>query len=113
MFIARLVRVSFLALSIGALVPGLAAAQANTGQISGRVTDGSGGVLPGVDVTATQTNTGLVRTVITNEEGQYVLPALPIGPYKLEVALQGFRTFVRENITLQVNGNLVIDPVLS
>ena len=113
MFNARLARAICLALSFCALIPGFASAQGNTGEISGRVTDGSGGVLPGVDVTATQTNTGLIRTVITNEQGQYTLAALPIGPYKLEVALQGFRTFVRDNITLQVNASLVVDPVLS
>lgn len=94
------------------LVPALALAQANTGQISGRVTDGSGAVLPGVTVTATQTGTGLVRAAVTNEGGQYTLPALPVGSYRLDVALQGFRTFARESITLQVNASLVIDPVL-
>jgi hypothetical protein len=88
-------------------------AQVPTGQISGRVTDTSGAVLPGVDVTVTQTSTGQVRSAVTNESGQYVLPSLPLGPYRLEAALQGFRTFAQEGITLQVNANLVIDPQLS
>jgi hypothetical protein len=88
-------------------------AQVPTGQISGRVTDTSGAVLPGVDVTVTQTSTGQVRTAVTNETGQYVIPSLPLGPYRLEATLQGFRTFAQEGITLQVNANLVIDPQLT
>ena len=60
-----------------------------TAQISGTVVDPSGARLPGVQVTATQTATGQVRSVISNETGSYVLPSLPTGPYKLEVALPG------------------------
>ena len=100
-------------LSFCALTATEVVAQTPTGQISGRVTDASGAVLPGVDVTFTQTDTGLVRSAVTNETGQYVVPSLPIGPYKLEAALQGFRTFVQANIVLQVNANLVVDATLS
>jgi hypothetical protein len=99
--------------SFWALTSTAALAQTPTGQISGRVTDTSGAVLPGVDVTFTQTDTGLVRSVVTNESGQYVVPSLPIGPYRVEVALQGFRTFVQSNIVVQVNANLVVDATLS
>jgi hypothetical protein len=95
------------------LTAGVAAAQVATGQISGRVTDSSGGVLPGVDVTVTQTDTGLVRSTVSTDTGQYAIPSLPVGPYRLEAALQGFRTFVQSGITLQVNANLVVDPTLS
>jgi hypothetical protein len=58
-----------LATVVCALHGGAAFAQAPTAQISGRVTDTSGGVLPGVNVTATQTDTGLVRSVVSNETG--------------------------------------------
>ncbi len=54
-----------------------------TAQISGTVRDQSGALLPGVEVKVTQTATGLERSVLTNETGSYVLPNLPIGPYKL------------------------------
>src|SRR5438094_8601160 len=77
----------------------------STAQVSGTVRDQSGAVLPGVEVTATQTATGLVRNVVTNETGSYILPNLPIGPCRLETALPGFRTFVQTGIVLQVNGN--------
>jgi carboxypeptidase family protein len=83
-----------------------------TAQISGTVRDQSGAVLPGVEVTATQTDTGIARSVVTNETGSYVLPNLVTGPYKLEAALPGFRTFVQNGIVLQVNATPVINPVL-
>src|SRR5215204_5306191 len=70
-------------------------AQLSTGQMSGRVTDESGAVLPGVTVTATQTDTGATRTVVTGEGGGYVLPNLPTGPYRLEAMLPGFRAYVQ------------------
>jgi uncharacterized membrane protein len=90
---------------------GAAWAQA-TAQLNGRVTDSSAAVLPGVTVTATQTETGFMRTVVTDETGSWVMPNLPIGPYKLEMSLQGFRTYVQTGIVLQVNANPVIGVAL-
>ena len=84
-----------------------------TAQISGTARDQSGAVLPGVDITATQIDTGLVRTTVTNETGSYVLPNLPLGPYRVEAALSGFRTYAQTGVVLQVNGSPVIDPVLA
>src|SRR5438876_3949337 len=83
-----------------------AAAQA-TAQISGTVRDASNAVLPGVTVTATQTDTGIARTTVTDENGLYVLTALPLGPYKLEAALAGFRTSVQTDLVLRVNASPV------
>jgi hypothetical protein len=62
-----------------------------TAQISGLVRDASGAVLPGVEVKATHTETGVARTTISNETGNYVLPNLPTGTYRLEAALAGIR----------------------
>src|SRR5215468_4837545 len=84
-----------------------------TAQISGTVRDASGAVLPGADITATQTETGIVRSTVSNETGSYVIPTLPLGPYKLEVSLPGFRTFVQAGILLQVNSNPTINAVLA
>src|SRR5436309_11453354 len=83
-----------------------------TAQISGTVRDQSGAVLPGVEVTATQTDTGIARSAVTNETGSYVLPNLPIGPYRLEASLPGFRTYAQTGIVLQVNGSPAINPIL-
>jgi hypothetical protein len=93
------------------LTAGAAWAQ-GTAQLSGTVRDESGGVLPGVTVTATQTDTGLARTAVTDETGAYLLTNLPIGPYRLEVALQGFRSYVQTGIVLQVGGTPTVNAVL-
>ena len=89
-----------------------AMAQQSTAQLGGRVTDETGAVLPGVTVTATQTDTGFSRTVVTDTDGSYVMPNLPTGPYRLEVMLQGFRTYVQTGIVLQVDANAVINASL-
>src|SRR2546427_6810613 len=83
-----------------------------TAQIAGTVQDSSGALLPGTELTATQTETGITRMTITNETGSYVLPNLPLGPYKLEAVLPGFRTFVQTGIVLQVNSKPAINVVL-
>src|SRR5947199_6791402 len=80
-----------------------------TAQISGTVRDASGAVLPGVQVTATQTGTGISRMTVTNETGFYVLPSLPLGPYRVEASLPGFRTFAQTGIVLQVGSSPVVD----
>jgi hypothetical protein len=83
-----------------------------TAQISGVAKDQSGAVLPGVEITATQADTGAARSAVTNETGAYVFPNLPIGPYKLEASLPGFRTFVQTGIVLQVNSSPTINVTL-
>src|SRR5438094_357982 len=85
----------------------------STAQISGSVKDQSGAVLPGVEVAVTQTDTGLKRSAVTNETGSYTLTNLPIGPYRLEAALPGFRTYVQTGIVLQVGSNPIISAVLA
>jgi hypothetical protein len=90
---------------------GAAWAQA-TGNIAGTIHDESGAVLPCFTITATQTDTGVTRTTVSNETGSYSLPNLPLGPYRLEAALDGFKTSAQTGITVQVASNLVINPVL-
>jgi Carboxypeptidase regulatory-like domain len=102
-----------LPLVVLALALGAASAWAQaTASISGTARDQSGAVLPGVTITATQTQTGLVRTTVTNETGSYVLPNLPLGPYRFEATLQGFNTFTQDSIVLQVNSNPVVNPTM-
>ena len=91
----------------------VALAQLSTAQLSGRVTDESNAVLPGVTVTATQTDTGFVRSDVTDGSGAYILSNLPTGPYRLEAALQGFRTYVQTGIVLQVAGSPVVNVTFS
>jgi hypothetical protein len=98
----------FMLLLLVVIAPAVVWAQ-STAQISGSITDASGAILPGVEVTVTQTDTGAVRSAVTNETGSYVLPNLPIGPYKVEAGLPGFRTYVQTGIVLQVGSNPVIN----
>src|SRR5436189_5856893 len=103
----------FCALFLCLVTSGLLWGQAGaTAQISGTVKDQSGAVLPGAEVTLTQTETGLTRNAVTNETGSYTLTNLPIGPYRLEASLPGFRTYVQNGIVLQVNSNPVINATL-
>jgi hypothetical protein len=84
-----------------------------TAELAGRVTDESGAVLPGVTVTATQTDTGFTRTAVSDGTGGWVMPNLPTGPYRLEVSLQGFRTYVQTGIVLQVGATPTINAALA
>ena len=90
----------------------LAFAQGTSASIAGTVRDSSGSVLPGVTVTSTQTDTGLTRTVVSDEAGRYTISNLAVGPYKLEFMLQGFRTFVQTGLVLQVAGSPTINAAL-
>src|SRR5262245_30142826 len=83
-----------------------------TAQIGGSVKDQTGAVLPGVEVTATQTATGAKRSAVTDETGSYTLQSLPIGPYTIEAALPGFTTYVQTGIVLQVGTNPIVNAVL-
>ena len=56
-------------------------------QVSGVVRDDSGGVLPGVEITMTKTDTGAIRTAFTDSDGKFTLPNLPVGPYQLRGVL--------------------------
>jgi hypothetical protein len=84
----------------------------STAQMQGVVQDDSGAAVPGAEVKATQTATNVVRTTTSGADGTYVLPNLPIGPYKLEISKQGFTTSVQTGITLQVNANPTVNVSL-
>jgi hypothetical protein len=107
----RLLTVFVTVLGLFMTVP--AFAQLSTAQLDGRVTDTSGGVLPGVTVTLTQTETGAVRSAVTDENGGYLVSNLSPGPYQLEAALQGFRTYVQTGIVLQVAASPTINVSLA
>src|SRR3954454_11596684 len=110
----RLVRASLVIVTLVCTAGANAWAQAVAGsQLSGVVRDSSSGAIPGAEVTATKTDTGAIRTVFTGGDGAYSLPNLPIGPYQLKVVLQGFNTYVRDGIVLQVGSNPEINVTLA
>jgi hypothetical protein len=98
--------------ALGLFLTSSAFAQISTAQLAGKVSDESGAVLPGATVTVTQTDTGAERTVVTDGEGAYLVSNLAPGPYRLEVMLQGFRTYVQTGIVLQVAATPTINVSL-
>src|SRR5271163_5025604 len=78
-------------------------AQDISARIHGTVTDESGGTVSGAKVTAINTDTGLQRGVTSNAQGAYVLVELPVGRYRVEAEAQGFKKYVQEGISLDVN----------
>lgn len=81
----------------------------NSAQIHGAITDPAGAVIPGAQVTVTQTETGMIRRTVSNSDGAFALPNLPVGPYSLEVTAAGFQNYVQTGIILQVSQNPKID----
>src|SRR5262245_1798208 len=100
-----------LALTLTAFQFGVA--QTSTATLTGTVRDASGAVLPSVTITVTNTDRNASQSLIANEAGNYVFPALVPGAYSLSAELPGFKKFLREGITLQVNQTVRIDVELS
>src|SRR5262245_757238 len=94
----RILAVMFMFLSI----PALAVAQLAQGELRGTISDESGAVLPGVSVVALHVETGTSRTATTAANGAYLMPAMPLGTYKVTAELSGFSTMVRDGFRLVV-----------
>jgi len=90
---------------------GVAAAQ-NTSQVFGRVTDGSGAVMPGVTVTLSSPALLEPRVALTSVTGTYEFPGLAIGIYAVKFELAGFGTQVREGLQLQAGFNAQVNAEL-
>ena len=89
------------------------AAQQITGNIRGTITDPSGAVILGAEVTAQQAETALSRTITTDRNGNYVLLELPVGHYRLHVLAKGFEEYVQDGITLDVDETASVSPHLA
>lgn len=92
---------------VSAAVMGLA--QVDTGSLVGTVKDSSGAVLPGVTVSATNTDTGVPVSVKTAADGNYVITPLKIGRYSVSVEASGFQKEVRKDIVLDVQQTIRLD----
>ncbi len=104
---------SALLLALVTALPTAAQSTAINGTLEGTVTDDQGAVLPGVTVTITNTDTGDIRVVVTNESGLYRAPLLSLGSYRVEAELQGFKKFEQTGVTLRAGQTAVIDFKLS
>ncbi len=78
-------------------------------EINGSVADPSGSVVPGATITLTEEGTGLVRTVLSNETGRFVLPAVTPGRYTVRAELTGFQTQTRTGITVLVGQAITLN----
>ena len=91
-------------LAIFAIVcAGRTPAQEISASIRGTVVDASGAVVSAAKITAIQSETGLERTTLSDSQGTYVLLELPVGHYRLEAEAKGFKGYVQEGISMDVN----------
>ncbi len=88
-------------------------AQVNTGRIVGTVTDQSGGVIAGAMVAVTNVDTGVARSLITDDAGEFSAPNLNAGKYSVRASATGFQAFERQNIELEVGKDVRIDVQLT
>jgi len=100
-------------LSILASFCSRATAQFTTARLSGVISDPSGGVLSGAEVTAEDLGTGYTLSVKTGDTGEYLFPSLPVGTYRLTVSVQGFAKYIQNGIALAVGQSATQNVKLS
>jgi hypothetical protein len=83
--------------------------QTTTGRIRGTVRDKTGAAVPGTTVTVTDAQRAITRTATADEAGDYVVPNLPPGVYKVSASAQGFNSVERPNIVVEVATDLTVD----
>src|SRR5690349_2292994 len=71
--------------------------------ITGRITDSSGGTIPNARITATDVERGSVFTTLSNSQGLYDLPRIPVGTYNVKSEREGFQTAIQSNVLLVLN----------
>ena len=89
-----------------------ASAQVATGSIAGTVSDSTGQVVPGAQVTIREVSRNTTTTLVTDGSGVYTAPFLVPGTYEVQVELQGFKTWIRPGIILQVTDRVRVDVAL-
>src|SRR5258708_27647383 len=78
-------------------------AQTVSGTLAGHISDSTSAFIPNVAVSAKNAETDFVRQGVTNSEGYFSLPFLPVGTYELTVSLKGFQTSVKKDVTIDLN----------
>jgi Carboxypeptidase regulatory-like domain/TonB dependent receptor len=94
------------------LVAGVAAAQQGSSAIRGRVIDQADAVLPGVAITVTHAESGMIRETVSGADGTYLVTGLLPGPYRIAAQLQGFSRLIREDLVLRIGTTLQVDLTL-
>jgi hypothetical protein len=99
--------------SLSLILVSPAQAQTFRGTILGTVTDTNGAVVPGANVIAKNVGTGIERSTVTDETGDYTVPELPSGNYQVIVSKSGFATFTVSEVIVEVSGERRADVQLS
>lgn len=94
------------------LTPALLHSQISQASLQGTVKDSTGGVVAGATVTLTSQTTAATRTVTSGADGQYLVPNINPGNYKLTVSVQGFKTFAIDNLALATGQSASVDATL-
>src|ERR1035437_6381994 len=94
------------------LSPPSAHAQTAVAEVSGTVTDPSGAAVASANVNLVETERSVSHPTVTDSSGHYVMPNLPVGPYRLEVSSAGFKTYIRFGIILQVSDHAQVNLTL-
>jgi Carboxypeptidase regulatory-like domain/TonB dependent receptor len=101
-----------LAVLISISIPTFLSAQGTSGRIVGRVADASGAILAGVKVRLVNEATNVNRDTKTNENGDYDFVEVPVGTYRLEFDLAGFKKNVRRGVSLDINQVITLNMTM-
>ncbi len=101
-----------LALVVCVIFPAFLSAQGTGGRILGRISDPTGAVLSGVKVTATNEATSVSQDAMSNDNGDFSFPNIPVGTYSLTFDLKGFKKAVRRSVALDVNQVITLNMTL-
>jgi hypothetical protein len=102
----------YLGVALFFVLPVLLSAQGTGGRIVGRVSDASGAVLSGAKVTLVNEGTGTTRDAKSNDSGDYDFVEVPVGNYRLEFDLAGFKKNVRRGVTLDINQVITLNMTM-
>ena len=108
----RAVRFAVCLAAVSLLIPTLLIAQGTTGRIVGRVSDAAGAVLPNVKVSLVNEATSVSRDGKSNDNGDYGFVEVPVGTYRLEFDLTGFKKNVRRGVSLDINQVITLNMTM-
>src|SRR5215471_10807700 len=101
-----------LALMVMGNAPSLYAQAVSIASVTGHVTDAQGAIVAGAQIKMTGIDTGAIYQAVTNADGIYTFPSLPIGAYRLESTVAGFQTYIQNGLVLRVNDHVQIDVTM-
>ncbi|HEU5342293.1 carboxypeptidase-like regulatory domain-containing protein, partial [Edaphobacter sp.] len=98
-----------LTLLLSTNTPAAYAQAAGTASIQGAISDSTGAVIPGATVTLTETATHVQRSAVSDSNGLYTFPNVPVGTYSVEVRMTGFQTYTQTHIVLEVGSSIAVN----